>query len=127
MEYEELTGKIIYCAHLVWNELGFGFLESVYEACLVKELRAAGLKVETQKRVPVRYKGEAVAEFVLDLVVGDICVVELKSVDDIAIVHEVQLVNYLKATDKPVGLLLNFAPGGVKIKRKVKELPGTVE
>ena len=123
MEYEELTEKIIGCAYRVYNKMGFGFLESVYEKCLLLELRKAGLRVQRQHPITVRYEGEVVGEFVADIVVEDTLILELKSVTQIAGAHEVQLVNYLVATDKPVGLLLNFGQQKVEIKRKVKELP----
>ena len=123
MEYEELTKRIIGCAFRVYNGLGFGFLESVYEKCLMIELRKAGLKAEAQVPIQVRYEEEVVGEFVADILVENTIIVELKSVRQIAWVHEAQLVNYLAATGKPVGLLLNFGEHRVEVKRKLKELP----
>ena len=122
MEYEALTAKIIGCAHRVYNRLGFGFLESVYEKCLLIELRKEGLKAKSQHAIVVRYDDEVVGEFVADLVVEDTIIVELKSIRKIALIHEIQLVNYLVATGKRVGLLLNFSERAVEVKRKVKEL-----
>lgn len=122
MRYKELSEKIIGCAYQVYNKMGFGFLESVYEKCLLIELRKAGLKCESQKPITVIYGKEIVGEFVADLVVEDIIIVELKSVRRIVKAHEIQLVNYLVATGKPVGLILNFAESQVEVKRKVKDL-----
>ena len=104
MDHKDLTEKIIGCAYRVNNKMGSGFLESVYEKCLLIELKRAGLKAEAQKPITVLYDGEVVGEFVADIVVNDVIIVELKAVRQIAIAHEVQLVNYLTATGKPVGL-----------------------
>ncbi|MBW1861014.1 MAG: GxxExxY protein [Deltaproteobacteria bacterium] len=122
MEYEEVTETIIGCAYRVYNKMGFGFLESVYEKCLLIEMRKAGLDTETQKPITVYYDGEVVGEFVADMMVNDAVVIELKSVRRIIRAHEIQLVNYLVATGKPVGLILNFGERKVEIKRKVKDL-----
>jgi GxxExxY protein len=103
--------------------MGFGFLESVYEKCLLLELAKSGLKAVSQQPITVRYEGNVVGEFVADIIVENDIVVELKSVRMISKVHEAQLVNYLVATGKPVGLLLNFGEQKVEVKRKVKELP----
>ncbi|HOP47862.1 MAG TPA: GxxExxY protein [Desulfobacteraceae bacterium] len=122
MEYKELTETIIGCAYRVYNKMGFGFLESVYEKCLLIELRKSGLEAESQKSVKVYYEDEIVGEFVADIIINDNIIVELKSVRRIIKAHEVQLVNYLVATGKPVGLILNFGERKVEIKRKVKDL-----
>ena len=122
MEHEELTKKIIAAAYTVYNRMGFGFLESVYEKCLLIELRKAGLQAESQKPIVVKYGNEVVGEFKADIVVEDTVIVELKSVKQIMQAHEVQLVNYLVATGKPVGLILNFGEHKVEVKRKVKDL-----
>jgi len=121
--HEELTRTVIGCAFRVFNKMGFGFLESVYEKCLIIELRRAGLRAEGQKPIQVYYDGEVVGEFFADVFVEDAVIVELKSVRELATAHEVQLVNYLKATGKEVGLLLNFGENGVQTKRKVRTLP----
>jgi GxxExxY protein len=123
MQFEELTGKIIGLAFKVYNRMGFGFLESVYENCMLIEFRKAGLKAESQKSITVYYDGEVVGEFEADILVEDKIILELKSVRQLAKAHEVQLVNYLVATGKEVGLLLNFGEHKVEVKRKVKELP----
>ena len=125
MEYQEVTEKIIGCAFRVYNQMGFGVLESVYEKCLMIELGQCGLNAEAQVPLTVRYQGEVVGEFVSDIVVEDSVIVELKSVRRVSQAHEAQLVNYLVATGKPVGLLLNFDEERVEVKRKVRELPGS--
>ncbi len=102
--------------------MGFGFLESVYEKCMLIELRKAGLNAESQKPITVYYEEEIVGEFVADIIVNDTIILELESVRQIINVHEVQLVNYLVATRKPVGLILNFGESKVDVKRKVKDL-----
>ena len=122
MEYKEVTEAIIGCAYRVYNKMGFGFLESVYENCLLIELRKAGLVTESQKPIKVSYEGEIVGEFVADIIVNDTIIIELKAVKRIIKAHEVQLVNYLAATGKPIGLILNFGERKVEIKRKVKDL-----
>ena len=100
--------------------MGFGYLESVYEKCLIIELEKANFSVESQSPIKVFYEGENVGDFIADIIVNDIVIVELKSVRRIAKVHEVQLVNYLTATGKDVGLVINFGPEHVEIKRKAK-------
>lgn len=127
MQYRQLTEKIIGCAYAVYNKMGFGFLESVYEKCLMIELRRAGLTAESQKALTVYYDNEVVGEFFADIVVEDIIVLELKSVRRVVQAHEVQLVNYLVATGKPVGLVLNFSESKVEVRRKVKDLPASEE
>jgi GxxExxY protein len=127
MQYEDVTQKIIGCAYRVYNTMGFGFLESVYEKCLLIELRKAGLQAEPQQEITVRYGQEVVGEFVADIIVNDSIIVELKSVRRLALTHEVQLVNYLVATGKPVGLLLNFGESRVDVKRKIRELRNPVD
>ena len=123
MQYQELTEIIITCAFHVYNEMGYGFLESVYEKCMLIELKKHALKVESQKPIIVKYENEVVGEFKADIIVEDTVILELKSVRQIVQAHEVQLVNYLVATGKPVGLVINFGEQKVQVKRKVKELP----
>jgi GxxExxY protein len=122
MQHKELTEKIIAAAYSVYNKMGFGFLESVYEKCLLIELKKAGLQAEFQKLIIVKYENEVVGEFKADIIVEDIVIVELKSVRQTTQAHEVQLVNYLVATGKPIGLILNFGEQKVEVKRKVREL-----
>jgi GxxExxY protein len=122
MEHEELTRQIIGCAYRVFNTLGHGFLESVYENCMLIELRKLGLQVENQHRIKVFYEGHVVGEFEADLFVEGVVIVELKAVRTILQVHEVQLVNYLKATGIDTGLLINFGEQKVEVKRKQRLL-----
>jgi len=122
MQHKELTEKIIAAAYHVYNKMGFGFLESVYEKCLLIELRKRGLKTESQKPIIVEYENEVVGEFKADIIVEDTVILELKSIRQISQAHEVQLVNYLVATGKPVGLILNFGEQKVEVKQKVKDL-----
>ena len=122
MECRELTETIIGCAYRVYNRMGFGFLESVYEKCMLIELKKAGLNTDSQKPIKVYYDDEIVGDFVADIIVDDTIILELKSVRRVVRAHEVQLVNYLVATGKPIGLLLNFGERKVEVKRKVKNL-----
>jgi len=122
VQHKEVTEKIIGCAYRVYNKMGFGFLESVYQKCLLIELRKASLRAESEKPITVHYEGEVVGEFVADIVVEGTVILELKSVRRINVAHEIQLVNYLVATGKPVGLVLNFGERKVEVKRKLKDL-----
>ena len=122
MLHSELTEKIIACAYTVYNKMGYGYLESVYERCMLIELADIDLNTEVQKRLKVFYREQIVGDFVADIIVNDTVIVELKSVSKIVKAHEIQLVNYLVSTNKPVGLILNFAKDKVEVKRKVKDL-----
>lgn len=113
-----LTEKIIGCAYRVSNTLGVGFLEKVYENALVHELRKAGLNVRQQQPIQVLYDGLVVGEFVADITVDQV-IVELKSVKAFEDLHLAQCINYLKATSRPLCLLLNFGKPRVEIKRVV--------
>jgi GxxExxY protein len=121
MEYEKQTEEIIACAYRVYNKMGFGFLESVYEKSMLIDLRKSGFHAENQKPITVFYDEEIVGEFVADIVVNDTIILELKSVRKLSKAHEVQLVNYLVATRMPIGLLINFGESGVEIKRKFRD------
>jgi len=125
MEYQELTHKIIGCAYKVFNELGFGFLESIYKNAMVIELAKNNLKVEAEKPLKVYYDNQIVGDFYIDLYVEDSVVVELKSVKNLVKEHEVQLVNYLNGLQKEIGLLINFGSTGVDVKRKYRTVKGT--
>ncbi|MBW2674575.1 MAG: GxxExxY protein [Deltaproteobacteria bacterium] len=122
MEYKELTEQIIGCAYRVYNRMGYGFLESVYEKCLLIELRKSGLSAVSQEPITVSYENEVVGNFVADIMVENKIILELKSIRRIIQAHEVQLVNYLVATGKPVGLIINFGEQEVEIKRKLRKL-----
>lgn len=120
MKHEELTHKIIGCAYKVYNVLGFGFLESVYKKALVIELNKINLKVEQEKPLKIYYDNQIVGDFYVDLLAEDEVVIELKSVEHLTKAHEVQLVNYLNGLNKKIGLLINFGPTGVEVKRKYR-------
>jgi GxxExxY protein len=122
MNYSELTEKIIGCAYRVYNNMGAGFLESVYEKCLGIELENLGLQAEFQTPIAVYYADRQVGSFIADIVVAGCVIVELKAVRTLNPAHEVQLVNYLAATKIPVGLLINFGEAKVEIKRRVLDL-----
>ena len=108
-EYNKITETVIKCAIEVHKELGPGLMESVYEVCLMKLLREEGLLVRRQVVVPVHFKGERLnKEFIIDILVEDSVILELKSIESILPVHEAQLVTYLKLADKRLGLLINF-------------------
>lgn len=121
-KYDKLTEKIIGCAYRVYNKMGFGYLESVYEKCMMIELEKAGVKAENQVPINVFYDGHEVGNFIADILVEGIVIIELKSVQRVIHAHEVQLVNYLIATGKDVGLILNFSEKKVEVKRKLRHL-----
>lgn len=117
-KHKDITELIIKAFYTVYNTLGYGFLEKVYENAMVIELRKLGLKVVPQARIVVYYDGQEVGEYSADLLVEDAVIVELKATRALAPENEAQLLNYLKATIYEVGLLLNFGPKP-QIKRKV--------
>jgi GxxExxY protein len=117
--YDALTEQVIGCAYNVANQLGYGFLEKVYENSLRIELQNSGIQVEQQCPIQVRYAGEVVGDFIADLVVEDELIVELKVAKSLDDVHLAQCLNYLKATGKHLGLLVNFGGNKVQIKRVV--------
>jgi len=106
--HSELTKSIIGCYYKVYNALGYGFLEKVYENALKKELLKAGHVVEAQKQIKVYYDNDVVGEYYADLVVDNKVILELKAAETLVAEHEVQIINYLRATDMEVGLLQNF-------------------
>jgi GxxExxY protein len=106
--HKDLTDRILNTFYFVYNELGYGFLEKVYQNSLFLELEARGFKVEPQKQIKVYFKGVKVGEYYADMVVDDLVILELKTAEGIALEHEAQLLNYLKGTEVEVGLLLNF-------------------
>jgi GxxExxY protein len=117
---DELTQKVIGAAFTVHNTLGFGFLESVYEKSLAVELRKLGIVHQLQAPVHVRYQGQIVGDFIADILIEKTLVVELKSVTRLVSAHEIQLVNYLTATGIETGLLINFGPDKVDVRRKFR-------
>ena len=122
MQYQEPTNQIIELAYKVYNTLGYGFLESVYEKSLLIEFKKNEITVENQESIKVYYENEIVGDFIADLYVENKIIVELKSVKAISLQHEVQLVNYLTSTNNDVGLLINFSENKVQVKRKVRIL-----
>ena len=106
--YKDLTSSIISCFYKVYNNLGYGFLEKVYENALKIELESKGLFVEKQKPIAVYYNEYLVGEYFADLIIENKVIIELKVAETLCQEHEFQLINYLKATDIEVGLLLNF-------------------
>ena len=115
----ELTQRIIGAAYEVHNQLGYGFLESVYVKALVLELNRLNLEALTQVAIPVRYEGDEVGTFYADLLVEGAVICEIKATRDLVQEHEAQLLNYLKATGVRVGLLLNFGSSSVQVRRRV--------
>ncbi|OFY82442.1 MAG: GxxExxY protein [Bacteroidetes bacterium RIFCSPLOWO2_12_FULL_35_15] len=116
--HEDVTDKIIKAFYKVYNELGFGFLEKVYQNALFLELIEMDLYCEKQKQIKVYYHEEIVGEYFADLIVNDCIILELKAAEGLAEEHECQLINYLKATEIEVGLLLNFSKKP-QFKRKI--------
>lgn len=128
-DYNSITQTIIGSAIEVHRELGPGLMESVYEVCLLKLLRDAGLKVEKQVSLPVYFKGEELdKQFIIDVLVENEIILELKSVEVLLPVHEAQLVTYLKLADKRLGLLINFNVVLLKegIRRRINGIIDTV-
>ena len=108
LKYAEVTERIIGVFYDVYNELGYGFLESVYEECLVIALRQAGLMVNRQVSVPVWFRSQKVGEFRADVTVENCVLLELKCAKALDPAHEAQILHYLKSTEIEIGLLLNF-------------------
>lgn len=117
---KDLTDLILKTFYDVYNELGYGFLEKVYQNSLFLELHSRGLKVEAQKQIKVYYKRREVGKYYADLIVNDLVILELKATEYIVDEFEWQLLNYLRATNKEVGLLLNFGKKP-EFRRKVFE------
>jgi len=127
-KHVEITQGIIGAFYYVYNALGYGFLEKIYENALVIELRNRGFKVEQQKAISVYYRNQVVGNYFADLLVNDLVIVEIKAVKALVPEHEAQLLNYLKATRFEVGLLVNFGPKPQR-KRKIfdnERKPGLV-
>src|SRR5262249_35194274 len=120
LKYGALTEQIIQAFYHVYNVLGHGLLEKVYENAMVLELRRRGLKGQPQARIQVYYQGQPVGEYFADLLAEESVIVELKAAECLANEHHAQLINYLKATALEVGLLLNFGPKP-ELRRKIFE------
>ena len=120
MKHDEITHKIIGAAYNVYKQLGFGFLESVYKKSMIIEINKYDLFIEEEKPLMVYYDKSIVGEFYADLFIENQIIVELKSVKSLVKGHDVQLVNYLNALNKESGLLINFGPSQVEVKRKFR-------
>ncbi len=118
LKYSELTEAIICCFYTVYNKLGYGFLEKVYENALLLELSKRGMTALAQAPINVFYYGDIVGQYFADILVNDSLIIEIKAARNLLPEHEAQLLNYLKATNVEVGLLLNFGPSP-QIKRKL--------
>jgi len=116
-DLNSITEQIIGAAFRVSNQIGCGFREKIYERALELELLATGLHVERQKKISIEYQGSLIGNFVVDIVVEDSVLVELKTVQELDDTHLAQTLNYLRATKLPLGLLLNFAHQKVQIRR----------
>ena len=116
-QMKQLTEKVIQCAFAVSNTLGCGFLEKVYENALVHELRKAGLQAKQQHGITVYYDGAAVGEYTADLLVEGVRLIELKAVKDLDDIHLAQCLNYLKATNLRLCLLMNFGKPKLEFRR----------
>ena len=115
-ELDNIGTKIVDAAYSVHKELGPGLLESVYEFCLIEELKSRNLTVNSQMKLPVVYKGKMLnKEFVIDLLVENEIIIELKAVEIVLPVHEVQLLTYMKLADKKLGYLINFNVPIIKV------------
>ncbi len=117
LKFKELTAKIIGCSFEVSNELGNGFLESVYEKALIIALSDAGISAESQQTIKVNFRSKVVGDFYADLLVEKKVLVELKAVKTLIPEHEAQTINYLNATGIEVGLLINFSNPKLEFKR----------
>ena len=106
--HQELTKSIIGIYYDVYNELGYGFLEKVYHNAMIIELKKRGFEIDNQKKLNVLYKNEIVGEYIPDIIVNNKVILEFKTVEYLLEIHENQLLNYLKATDCEVGIILNF-------------------
>lgn len=115
----DLTSSIIKAAYNVHNTLGAGYLEKVYKNAMIIELEEMGINFEYEFPIKVRYKHKCVGEYIADIIVEDSIIIELKAVENLHAIHEVQLVNYLKGTGIETGLLINFGTK-VTIKKKFK-------
>ncbi len=108
MDNSHLTEKIIGAFYTVYNSLGYGFLEKVYENALALELQKAGFHISQQQPITVYYDGQMVGQYYADIIVNDTIILELKASENIREEHKLQLLNYLRATEHEIGLLLNF-------------------
>jgi len=117
LPYYELTGTILNCCFEVMKELGAGFLEKVYKNALLIAMRQKGLEVETEQPFEVIFRGKSIGRYYADLVVGKTVIVELKCCESLVREHQAQLFNYLKVSQLPIGLLVNFRHRKLEWKR----------
>ena len=118
MKHKELTERIIKIFYKVYNTLGYGFLEKIYENAMMIEFKRTDIPAVSQAPIKVLYHGEIIGEYFVDILVDGKVIIEIKSAKKLIVDHEAQILNYLKATNIEVGLLLNFGPEP-GIKRKV--------
>ncbi|HOQ05121.1 MAG TPA: GxxExxY protein [Anaerohalosphaeraceae bacterium] len=118
--YKDITDKILKSAFEVYNDLGYGFLEKVYENALLLALRENGALAEQQKTVPVYFKEKIIGEYFADILVENKIVIEIKTAESFSKAHFAQVLNYLKATKLRLGFLINFGPNGLEYKRIIR-------
>jgi GxxExxY protein len=121
MEIDELTGSVIECVFKVHSTLGPGFLETVYKNALLIELKHKGIQAVKETGLTVMYEGEIVGSYYADLIVDGRLILELKAVSKLEVIHELQLVNYLRATGMETGLLINFGGRQAEVRRKFRK------
>ncbi|MBC7951999.1 MAG: GxxExxY protein [Rhodospirillaceae bacterium] len=114
---DEISNRIIGCAFEVSNVLGHGFLEAVYRKALLQEFRIQGLEAAEEVRLPISYKGDEIGVYVADIIVGGRVIVELKTVEALIPAHTGQVLNYLRASNSRLGMLLNFGKPRLEFKR----------
>ena len=118
----QLTEQIIGCAYRVANGLGCGFLEKPYENAMAHELRKNGLAVQQQMSIVIRYDGVVVGDYIADLIVENLVMLELKAIKSLEEIHSAQCINYLRATGIPVCLLINFGKPKIEVKRLINRV-----
>ncbi|WP_319371113.1 GxxExxY protein [uncultured Ilyobacter sp.] len=120
--YKELSYKIIGLAMEVHRELGSGFLEKVYENALMVLFEENNIKAKQQENIKVKFRNKVIGDYIADIIVNDLIILELKCCKKIDTVHKAQLANYLKATNKKVGIILNFGKNSLEVERVVKSV-----
>ncbi len=118
--YKDITDKILASAFEVYNYLGYGFLEKVYENAFLLALQENGIRAEQQKAIPVYFKDKMIGEYFSDILVEEKIIVEIKTIETFSKAHYAQILNYLKATKLKLGFLINFGPRGLEYKRMIK-------
>ena len=116
---QDLCYKIVGISMEIYNKLGYGFLEKVYENALKNELKSNKIDAKQQSPIKVIYNGKIVGDYISDLLIEDRVIIELKSIEKLSKIHEAQILNYLKATKIRVGLLINFSPRKLEFKKMV--------